>query len=70
MKDINRKRMQENAAILEKLEIVDFPAVKSKYLITDRFKFGGKKRTGSNSGKVGRAYRARQRSLVPTGRGK
>lgn len=39
--------------------------LRSKYLVTSKPKFGGKKRKASNEGRTGKSYRSRQRSLVP-----
>lgn len=68
MRASDAQRIRDNDKIIAELGIVDRPPLRSKYKVHEKAKFGGKKKKASNSGNVGRAFRARQRSLVPRGR--
>jgi hypothetical protein len=63
MRSSDIARYKSNDEILLKLQIVDNPPLSAKYLITDRFKFGGKKRKASNSGGCGKAGRRIKRAV-------
>ena len=57
MKSAQASRLKDNNELLAKLQIIDNPPLGAKYLLTDRFKFGGKTRKASNSGGCGKAGR-------------
>jgi len=66
MKDTNASRWRDNNKIVETLEVegkkqVETPPLGPKYLSNAPFKFGGKKRSNSNSGGQGRAGRRQKR---------
>jgi hypothetical protein len=69
MKSAQSDQVRKNNEWLSANEIVNNPDLKKKYFNTSPFKFGGRKRTTSNNGQVGRAARRKKRNYLGGGPG-